>query len=110
MSLIGCPLWPLRAARTPQPHTLHRTDPLHAVTEQPPDRPNLRFWDLIDLILLEALLDDDLTPLRDAAIAIFETRGTHAWPPDLAIPEAWRAPYAAGVAELDAGLPAQVDD
>jgi hypothetical protein len=83
---------------------------LHAVTEQPPDRPNLRFWDLIDLILLAALLDDDLTPLRDAAIAIFETRGTHAWPPDLTIPEAWRAPYAAGVAELDAGLPAQVDD
>jgi hypothetical protein len=40
---------------------------LHAVTEQPPDRPNLRFWDLIDLILLGALLDDDLTPVRDAA-------------------------------------------
>jgi hypothetical protein len=65
---------------------------LHAVTKQPPDRPNLRFWDLIDLILLEALLDDDLTQMREAAISIFAARGTHAWPPELIVPDAWRAP------------------
>ena len=63
---------------------------LHAVTEQPPDRPNLRFWDLIDLILLEALLDDDPTRVRDAAVSIFETRNTHGWPPELIVPDAWR--------------------
>jgi hypothetical protein len=83
---------------------------LHAVTEQPPDRANLRFWDLIDVILLEGLLDDDLTPLRDAAKAIFEARSTHDWPPELIIPEAWRAPYAASVADIEAGLPANVDE
>src|SRR4051812_38669364 len=31
MSVIGCRLWPLRADRTPQPHTLHRTDPFWVV-------------------------------------------------------------------------------
>jgi hypothetical protein len=83
---------------------------LHAVTEQPPDRPNLRFWDLIDLILLEALLDDDLTLVRDAAVSVFEARGTHAWPPELIIPDAWGAPYAANAAEIEAGLPATVEE
>ena len=83
---------------------------LHAVTEQPPDRANLRFWDLIDLILLEALLEDDLTPVRDAAMSIFAERGTHAWPPELVVPDAWREPYAAGAAELGADLPVDVDE
>jgi hypothetical protein len=83
---------------------------LHAVTEQPSERPNLRFWDLIDLILLGALLDDDLRPVRDAAVSVFETRGTHAWPPELVVPEAWRAPYAASVVEIEAGLPADVEE
>src|SRR5512133_3438233 len=30
VSVIGCPLWPLRADRSPQPHTLHRTEPAGA--------------------------------------------------------------------------------
>jgi hypothetical protein len=83
---------------------------LHAVTEQPPDRTNLRFWDLIDLMLLEALLEHDLTPVRDAAISIFTERGTHAWPPELIVPDAWREPYAASAAEVEAGLPRDVDE
>lgn len=83
---------------------------LHAVTEQPPDRPNLRFWDRIDLILLGPLLGDDVATVRDAAAAIFEARGTHAWPPQLVVPEAWREPYAASAAEIGAGLPASVDE
>jgi hypothetical protein len=83
---------------------------LHAVTEQPSGRPNLRFWDLIDLILLEDLLDEDLTPVREAAISIFAARGTHAWPPELIVPAAWRAPYAASAVEIEAGLPADVDE
>jgi hypothetical protein len=83
---------------------------LHAVTEQPPDRPNLRFWDLIDLVLLEALLDDDLTPVREAATSIFRARGTHTWPPELIAPDAWREPYAASAAEIEAGVPASLDE
>ena len=83
---------------------------LHAVTEQPANRPNLRFWDLIDLILLETLLEDDLAPVRDAAMSIFTARGTHAWPPELVVPDAWREPYSASAAEIGTDLPVDVDE
>ncbi|RKQ84990.1 nucleotidyltransferase AbiEii toxin of type IV toxin-antitoxin system [Solirubrobacter pauli] len=83
---------------------------LHAVTEQPNDRQNLRFWDIVDLLLLEELLGEDLAPLRDAAVSIFATRGTHAWPPELVIPASWREPYARTAGEMDASLPAGIDE
>jgi hypothetical protein len=83
---------------------------LHAVSERPPDRMNLRFWDLIDLILLEELLGDDLVEVRDAAASSFLARGTHAWPPELVIPEEWHEPYARAAAETDAALPATVEE
>ena len=79
---------------------------LHAVTEQPPGRENLRFWDLIDLMLLEELLGDDLARVREAAEVIFVARGTHEWPPELVVPESWREPYARAASEMDAELPA----
>jgi hypothetical protein len=82
---------------------------LHAVTEQPPGRGNLRFWDLIDLMLLERLLGDDLATVREAADATFAARGTHRWPPELVVPESWREPYAHTAGEIDAELPAGVD-
>jgi hypothetical protein len=37
------------------------------VTEQPRGRENLRFWDLIDLMLLEELLGNDLANVREAS-------------------------------------------
>ena len=82
---------------------------LHAVTEQPPGRENLRFWDLIDLMLLEELLGDDLAGVREAAEAVFVARGTHEWPPELVVPESWREPYARAASEIDADLPPDVD-
>jgi hypothetical protein len=82
---------------------------LHAVTEQPPGRENLRFWDLIDLMLLEKLIGDDLAEVREAAEAIFIARGTHEWPPQLVVPEPWREPYARTASEVDADLPGDVD-
>ncbi|WP_028065639.1 nucleotidyl transferase AbiEii/AbiGii toxin family protein [Solirubrobacter soli] len=82
---------------------------LHAVTEQPPGRDNLRFWDLIDLMLLEELLGGDLAQVREAAGAIFIARGTHEWPPELGVPEAWREPYARTAREVGADLPPDVD-
>jgi hypothetical protein len=82
---------------------------LHAVTERPPGRENLRFWDLIDLMLLEELLVDDLAEVREAAEAVFKTRGTHEWPPELVVPEPWREPYARSASEVDADLPPDVD-
>jgi hypothetical protein len=83
---------------------------IHAVTEKPENRPNLRHWDLIDLILLRDLLEGDLNSTREACVETFGTRSTHAWPPELEVPEVWREPYAASVAEIDIGLPDNVED
>ncbi len=74
---------------------------IHAVTEEPADgRPNLRYWDLIDLILLRALLEEDLSRVREACVQTFESRKTHSWPPDLLVPDAWEQPYKAEAEKL----------
>jgi hypothetical protein len=74
---------------------------IHAVTEEPADgRPNLRHWDLIDLILLRALLEEDLWRVREACVRTFESRKTHNWPPDLLVPDAWEQPYTAEAEKL----------
>lgn len=83
---------------------------LHAVTEQPDDRPNLRFWDLIDLVLLRELLDESgLLRVHAACRDIFARRATHPWPPDVVVPRSWREPYAATARELGAGIPLDVE-
>src|SRR5262249_2765544 len=81
---------------------------LHAVTERPPDRPNLRFWDLIDLILLRDIAGD-FDRVREAAEQIFAGRDTHEWPPRLVVPDAWGEPYARSAAEIDGELPATIE-
>jgi hypothetical protein len=78
---------------------------LHAVTERPSDRENLRFWDLIDLILLSEILQGEFGSVREACAQTFEVRGTHKWPPELAVPHSWAEPYAAAVEEIDQELP-----
>ena len=73
---------------------------LHACTEVfPTGRPNDRFRDLIDLLLLRAL-DPDLTAIRQACTDIFTARQKHAWPPDLTAPSSWAEPYARLAGEL----------
>ena len=42
---------------------------LHAVTEQPLGGGNLRFWDLVDLMLLEELLADDVAAQASEPVA-----------------------------------------
>jgi hypothetical protein len=81
---------------------------LHAVTE-PVDRENLRFWDLIDLILLRDLFEGNLAAVRAACVETFDTRGMHDWAPQLVAPDSWAAPYAAAIAELDRAFPATVE-
>jgi hypothetical protein len=70
------------------------------VTERPQDRENQRFWDLIDLILLRALIED-LQRVDDACREIFANRGAHPWPPRLHVPESWAEPFARLAAELE---------
>jgi hypothetical protein len=82
---------------------------IHAVTEQPDDRPNLRYWDLIDLILLRELLAEaDFVAVREACVETFVARETHQWPPNLVVPDDWRDPYAATAQEIEADLPDEV--
>ena len=73
---------------------------LHAVSERPVDRPNDRFRDLVDLLVLRELIDD-LSALRLACETTFATRATHAWPPSLEAPASWRVGYARLAGEVD---------
>ena len=64
---------------------------LHAVTE-PPLRPggeNHRYWDLIDLQLLQALTGENLAPVKDACRRIFAARGQRPWPPHITTYPDW---------------------
>lgn len=69
---------------------------LHACTEQPVDRVNDRFRDLLDLQLLGELVSDNgWRDARLACIEVFAGRAKHAWPPTVTIPEPWHAGYRA---------------
>ncbi len=72
---------------------------LHALTERPIDRENMRFRDLVDLLVLRDLVED-LPSLRQACEATFRHRATHAWPPELSIPDSWRVGYTALATEV----------
>jgi hypothetical protein len=83
---------------------------VEVVTERPTDgRVNLRYWDLIDLILLRPLVQDPAA-LRAACVEVFDVRGTHTWPPSLDVVERWRDPYRADVARLGAAVPTDLDE
>jgi hypothetical protein len=75
---------------------------LHACTEVPANvRPNDRFRDLIDLLLLEELVaDDELPAVRGACEEIFDLRGKHSWPPTVTVFDSWPEPYRALAEEL----------
>ena len=71
---------------------------IHACTEVkdlgPDKEPNERFHDLLDLQLLEELVDNEWTSVRDACIETFSLRGKQAWPPRVTIYPSWPAGYA----------------
>jgi len=71
---------------------------LHAVSERPVERPNDRFRDLVDLLVLR-----DLPALRHACETTFQSRATHSWPPPLDAPATRQAGYGrlAGEVGLD---------
>jgi hypothetical protein len=70
---------------------------LHAVSEAPLQGggENVRFWDLIDLQLLEAVTNGELTIIRDACEETFALRGQHTWPPEITVYPSWGESYAA---------------
>lgn len=80
----------------------HIAQKFHGMTKVPHDGvENDRFRDAVDLLLLRDLAaDDELSAVREACEQTFRLRGEHAWPPTIALPSHWRAPFAALAASV----------
>ncbi|HWF52758.1 MAG TPA: nucleotidyl transferase AbiEii/AbiGii toxin family protein [Solirubrobacteraceae bacterium] len=76
---------------------------LHAVSETPlqDGRENVRFWDLIDLQLLEAVTIGELSIIREACEETFALRAKHTWPPEIAVYPSWSESYTAMARNLE---------
>jgi hypothetical protein len=75
----------------------HIAQKIHGMTQPRGEdrRPNERFRDLIDLLLLAPLVED-YAQLRAACDDVFDARATHRWPSArLELPATWRDPYIA---------------
>lgn len=85
------------------PLRFHVAQKLHGLTLPPrPGKQNERFRDLVDLLLMEALVTHDYVALREACELVFRSRRTHPWPPDLAtMPSHWTEPFAQLALELE---------
>jgi hypothetical protein len=83
------------------PLRFHIAQKLHGMTLPPRSgKLNDRFRDLIDLLLMEALVTN-YAGLRAACEAVFRSRSTHEWPPNLDVPPYWIEPFARMAAELE---------
>lgn len=83
------------------PLRFHIAQKLHGMTLPPrAGKRNERFRDLIDLLLMEELVVD-YQGLREACETVFRSRGTHDWPPPLAVPPHWIEPFVRLVGDLD---------
>lgn len=79
----------------------HIAQKLHGMTLPPrPGKRNERFRDLIDLLLMEALVVD-YQDLHKTCTHVFKTRNTHPWPPALNLPEHWMDPINRLIRELE---------
>lgn len=69
----------------------------HGMTKVPYDgAENDRFRDAVDLLLMREMIErEHLQDVRIACEETFATRGTHPWPLEITLPEAWAAPYTA---------------
>jgi len=83
------------------PLGLHVAQKIHGMTLPPrAGKRNERFRDLIDLLLLEALVTDR-RDLRITCEVVCQTRNTHSWPPPLELPDHWIEPVARQIRELN---------
>jgi hypothetical protein len=76
---------------------------LHACTDHADtERPNDRYRDLIDLILVDRLVhDEDRPEVLEVCIEIFRLRDKHAWPPRITVLPDWPDGYRALAEQLD---------
>ena len=68
---------------------------LHACTDHTnSERPNDRYRDLIDLILVDRLVRiEDRAGVREVCVEIFRLRAKHAWPPSITVLPEWPDGY-----------------
>ena len=85
------------------PLRFHVAQKLHGMTLPPrPGKQNERFRDLVDLLLMDAMITHDYAVLREACELVFCDRNTHSWPPDLStVPAHWAQPFARLAEELE---------
>lgn len=85
------------------PLRFHVAQKLHGMTLPPrPGKQNERFRDLVDLLLMDAMITHDYAALREACELVFRNRNTHPWPPDLStVPAHWAQPFARLAEELE---------
>jgi hypothetical protein len=85
------------------PLRFHVAQKLHGMTLPPrPGKQNERFRDLVDLVLMDAMITHDYAALREACEVVFRSRNTHSWPPDLStVPAHWVQPFARLAEELE---------
>ena len=85
------------------PLRFHVAQKLHGMTLPPrPGKQNERFRDLVDLLLMDAMIAHADAALRAACELVFSTRNTHPWPPDLTVaPPHWALPFNALAQELE---------
>jgi nitrogen fixation protein len=76
---------------------------LHAVSDPTEDRAR----DLYDIYLIDSHLELNDSELLEAAVAEFERRATHAWPPKIALRDGWEATLSELLA--NDGLPVTVE-
>jgi hypothetical protein len=76
---------------------------LHAVTaELPEGRTNDRAHDLVDLQILRALIvEEPLSPVRQACVEVFQARGQQAWPPRVTVLDHWPRIYAEALSSVE---------
>jgi hypothetical protein len=70
----------------------HVAQKIHAMTFPSLERPNDRFRDLVDLLLLQEWVHD-FAAVRSACEETFRARATHPWPPFFDPPPHWAAPF-----------------
>jgi hypothetical protein len=85
------------------PLRFHVAQKLHGMTLPPrPGKQNERFRDLVDLLLMDAMITHDYAALREACELVFRNRNTHSWPPDLSsVPAHWAQPFGRLAEELE---------
>lgn len=75
---------------------------LHACTDHTAERPNDRYRDLIDLILVDRLVPEDArASVRNVCVEIFRLRDTHLWPPRITVLPDWPEGYRKLAEQLD---------